>query len=92
MANREDLERDGVRPDVLVAEAVHVVIHRPQAPMRAFRDDGTVRAFFDWMQENKIYPMKDGGGASGPGFYVGTFDAAHGKAIRKFFRKRGFDA
>jgi hypothetical protein len=85
----EDLERDGIRPDVTLTPVFRVEIHREQAPLRAFRDDGTVAAFFEWMLETKTTPLF--GGAAGPGFYVGYFDMADYHAIKVWLKERGYE-
>lgn len=57
--------------------AVHVAIRK---------DKARVSAFLDWCLREQVFPLRDAGGAVGPGFLLQTFDAEYAEKIAKFFK------
>ncbi len=67
------------RPVVIADDAFRFTLEVERTDVEAadglwVADDGTIIRFLDWQRDNDIYPF--GGGASGPGFWTGTFPAA----------------
>lgn len=50
-------------------------------------DDGTIRRFTKWMYDEGIHTFR--GGASGPGFFTGTFPIAEKDAIMEWLENEG---
>jgi len=60
----------------------------PSIRVEIDRNPGLVSAFFDFLLAQRVYSIR-GGGSSGPGWYVGFFDAEDAPALQKFFETNG---